>query len=217
VSDFTRGDVFDHDPDFNPYVAPKAGVSHPAARPDGDGRDARVWAEGNVLVLMQGAPLPDRCVKCNAPADGYRLRRNLSWHSPIWYLVFFLISPIVYVIAALIVRKKATVYVPLCETHLGKRNRALVVGWLGTLAGLAGLICGLMDERFIVLAAIGPVVMLVSLIFGVMRSQTLTPKRIDDRLVWLKGACSEFLAQLGRGGEDEHFLPQMKPLSYRDF
>src|SRR5438045_334031 len=42
-----------------------------------------IWRDGKTLVMMKEAFLPDRCVKCNGPANGYRLRRRLSWHEPI--------------------------------------------------------------------------------------------------------------------------------------
>src|SRR6266446_5069294 len=64
----------------NPYQAPQA-VLTPQIVPGGD-----VWQDRGLLVIRKGAVLPDRCVKCNAPAEGYRLKRNLAWHQPAIYL-----------------------------------------------------------------------------------------------------------------------------------
>src|SRR3954447_25069962 len=72
--------------EFNPYEAPSA--DEPG--PPGSARGGGVWREGDVLVMARGAVLPDLCVKCAAPAGGYRLRRNLSWHPwPIYLLIIF--------------------------------------------------------------------------------------------------------------------------------
>ena len=76
--------------EFNPYAAPRADVSF-GRTPAGD--DAGVWKSGKLLVMTKDAALPDRCVRCNQPADGPRLRRNLSWHPAAWY-VLLAISPL---------------------------------------------------------------------------------------------------------------------------
>src|SRR5258706_76322 len=47
--------------------------------------DAAIWRDKKVLVLGVRAALPDRCIKCNAPAEGSRLKRTLYWHPPGWY------------------------------------------------------------------------------------------------------------------------------------
>ena len=45
-----------------------------------------VWRDQSTLVMTKDATLPDYCVKCDAPANGFRLKRNLSWHEPALYL-----------------------------------------------------------------------------------------------------------------------------------
>src|SRR3954468_23626244 len=72
--------------DSNPYQSP---TSTQTARPE-IVPDAEVWEDNGLLVLRKNAVLPDRCVKCNAPAEGFRLRRNLSWHQPAIYLTIFI-------------------------------------------------------------------------------------------------------------------------------
>lgn len=61
--------------DINPYAAPQHGivVNPPAVDPSGG-----VWRDGKLLVMHKKAVLPDRCVKCNQPAGGRRLKRSLS-------------------------------------------------------------------------------------------------------------------------------------------
>jgi hypothetical protein len=78
--------------DDNPYAAPKADVLVKDRHLDSS---SDAWRDGKMLVVRKGAELPDRCLKCAAPARGYRFSRSLSWHKPVWALTF-LISPILY-------------------------------------------------------------------------------------------------------------------------
>jgi hypothetical protein len=75
----------------------------------GEGPDTfwGAWREGDVLVLSkQHHVLPDRCVKCNAPAAGHRWEKRLYWHHPLIYLSL-LAGALIYVVIALIARKEA--------------------------------------------------------------------------------------------------------------
>jgi len=72
--------------DENPYAAPKAEVLVKDRQLHSSG-DA--WRHGKMLEVRKGAELPDRCLKCAAPARGHRFSRSLSWHKPIWFLTFF--------------------------------------------------------------------------------------------------------------------------------
>src|SRR5436309_2493776 len=74
-----------------------------------------IWRSGPLLVMSQGARLPDRCVKCNAPANGQRLTRKLYWHSPYLYLLI-LLNLLIYALVAIFVRKKARVEIGLCDS-----------------------------------------------------------------------------------------------------
>lgn len=184
------------DPDFNPYAAPTAKVGRSPLM-GGPG----LWREGNRLVMRKDAELPDRCVRCNEPAHGYRLKRRLSWHHPAFYL-FLLFNLIIYVIVALIVRKTAKIEVGLCEAHVRARTRAILVGWLGSLGGIGLMIFGAMnsgpgaqnDLGWMIL--VGLLLLLVSLIFGASKAPPVVPTRIDANFVWLKRVSPAFLAAL---------------------
>jgi hypothetical protein len=65
------------DPTPNPYAPPLSAEDHSAASL---GEVNGVWQELGVVVCVKGAPWPDRCVRCNEPAAGYRLKRDLYWH-----------------------------------------------------------------------------------------------------------------------------------------
>lgn len=61
--------------DFNPYAAPESEVSYGPSPLD---TQWDLWRDGSILVMRKEAELPDRCVKGNLPAHGYRLKRRLS-------------------------------------------------------------------------------------------------------------------------------------------
>jgi hypothetical protein len=173
----------------NPYAAPQAELLH---SPEGRGR---VWRDGKLLRLEQGAQLPQRCVRCNAPAEVH-LDRKLYWHSP-WWALLILAGLLTYAIVALVVRKRADVRIGLCSEHARARRRTLL--GLGALAlfGVAACVSAPVGLRgFGVL--LGAVLPLTAWFIGHRRSSVLQPVRIDKQEAVLKGASEEFLASLER-------------------
>jgi len=187
--------------DDNPYAAPEFSV-RPAGKfadPAFGSFDAEgCWQDGNLLVLSKGAQLPDRCIKCNLPANDFRLERKLSWHPPIWFVTVF-ISPLIYVIVALCVRHTAKIEVGLCEEHRRRRSRAIASAWIAILGGF-GLIFGgvaLVDPEWVPIPVlVGLVTILVGIFIGILGSQVATTKSIDEHHVWLAKANPEYLKML---------------------
>ena len=66
-------------PESNPYAAPQSDLA-PQHGPDGG-----LWRQGRWLMVRNGAVFPDRCVKCNVPVDGCRVKQKLTWRS--WTMV----------------------------------------------------------------------------------------------------------------------------------
>ena len=140
---------------------------------------AGLWREGKKLVTRSETPFPDRCVKCNAPAGGFRLKRVLYWHHPAYYLLL-LCNLLILLIVVLIVRKKAVLHVGLCEAHRKQRTMAIIACTTGLLAGLAMIIGGAVFESgWLVLA--GVVFFLGGIIWGVARGRTIAAAKIDER------------------------------------
>jgi hypothetical protein len=153
-----------------------------------------VWRDNSTLVMVKEAPLPDRCVKCNAPANGVRLRRSLSWHHPVLYLLIF-VGVLIYVILAAVLSKRATIYVGLCAEHFQHRRKKIAVGWILLAGGLISAI-GAFANNYPMVGLVGLAVFLFALIWLIVISRVVTPKKIDDRLVWLNGVNSAYLSQL---------------------
>lgn len=179
----------------NPYAPPTSDVRGGVfAQPLGGG----VWRSGDLLVLQKGAALPDRCVVCNAPAV-VQWPKKLYWHHPGIYALI-LLNILVYAVAAMLVRKKADLVIPLCGEHDQKRRRAVSISWLVGLGGLL-LMCGSCtqiessESTFAVLFAIGMTSLLVGLTTA-MKGNPVLPKKIDDYYVWLRKVHSSYLASL---------------------
>ena len=64
----------------NPYAPPKTERLESDRLLD---QPDQAWRDRKLLVVRKkGAVLPDRCLKCNAPAEGYRFTRDVSWIRP---------------------------------------------------------------------------------------------------------------------------------------
>lgn len=173
--------------EINPYAPPSAssgGPGHLAAE--------GVWRDGKILVVSHDADFPDRCVKCNQPAAGYRLKRKLTWHPSGWYALI-LINVLVYAIVATIIQKKTLIHIGLCETH---RKRRLTFLWLGLalpLLGVAGCTAGIENASSIWLGMIG---VIGGIVFLMIATNVLTAESIDERFARIRGAHQTFLAPL---------------------
>jgi hypothetical protein len=75
-----------------------------------------------------GYDLPDLCMKCGAPAMVYKAK-TFSWH-PGWVYILLFFGLLPFIIVAVIMTKRMTVRVPLCEAH---KNH-----WLGRFLILSG-------------------------------------------------------------------------------
>lgn len=149
-----------------------------------------IWRKDSVLVMSRQALLPDRCIKCNEPAER-KLKRKLSWHHPAIYLLIF-VGALVYVVLAMIMRKSATIEVGLCENHSAIRTRDIMIAWTLGLLSIASILLAarLEDLTFV---AIAGVLIIACAIYGVVRVKVVTPTRIDENFIWLKGCNPRYL------------------------
>jgi len=152
----------------------------------------QMWRSGEFLVLRKDTALPPRCVKCNAPQHGNRIKRKLFWHPP-WIYLLILPGLLIYAIVATIIGKRALVEVPLCVEHRRIRMRDLLVTWL-----LIVFCLGAFGYAIVASsgwwALVGLSLLFAAAIYGGLRTTIVGPKRIDDQFVWLKGVGPEFLA-----------------------
>lgn len=162
------------------------------------------WRDGNRLVTVTRGSLPQQCVKCAAPADGFYGPRTFYWHHPALVLLVLLGMPglIALVIVALVTRKGATLDIGLCAAHRARRRTAIVATWFLVIAGIAAIVCGLiaMEEYrsdwaplFGTLTALA--LWIVAAVVYTKLGTYLSPTKIDATYATFKGAGVEFLSQ----------------------
>jgi hypothetical protein len=150
-----------------------------------------VWRDGKVLVARKLLVLPPLCIKCNGPAEGEPLRRRLRWHHPGFYLLIPA-GLLLYAIVATVLQQHGTIALSLCAKH---RQRRLLIGLSAAglaVGGLAMLILTAhLQQTWLALTSIG--IFLGGIVLGVS-NQVVTPKKIDEHFVWVRGCCEPFLA-----------------------
>lgn len=164
----------------NPYAAPRAESD---LEPRFAGTGAALRREGNFLVVPTlGASFPPRCVLCNLPAQR-RLRRKLFWHPPGYYALIC-IGALIYVIAAMIVRKSAEFEVGICDEHSARRRNGIIIGAVGApLCFIAGM---LLVDRLPALALVLIALSIAALVFSIVRARVVTARRIQDGFAWIR-------------------------------
>jgi hypothetical protein len=158
------------------------------------GEGGGVWRDGNTLVMLKTARLPDRCIKCGLPANGSHLRKKLTWHHPALVLLV-LAGVFIYLIVALIVRKTATVEISLCEDHVRKHRVAVTVSWMIFLLGIVLMILSISAES-LGTAGFGMLLLFASAICAGTWVKVVQVKKIDDNYIWLRGVDESFLVLL---------------------
>lgn len=151
-----------------------------------------IWRSKSFLIMTKQAPLPDRCVKCNAPTPN-TLKRNLRWHHPALYILI-IGGFLFYVILALVLSKSATIHVGLCETHAAARKRDILITWIVVLLSFACFHFAAATEAMSLLF-VGLLLFLGGVIYGIVKARIVAPQKIDDHYVWLAGVNSNYLEQ----------------------
>jgi hypothetical protein len=187
-------------PDPNPYAPPPMLAQTAPLQPAQFAPPQGLWRQDNLLVMPIGGQLPPKCVKSNVPTDQF-LKRNMVWYPPWIALTIFIATPI-YIVLALSLQKKATVFIGLTPEWKTKRLIRMLIAWGSVLLGAASFIAGLallegsLKSLSPVLLILAPVGLLTGIFVGLYGCRMVYPKKIDDRFIWLKGVCPAYLADL---------------------
>lgn len=185
-------------PEALPYTPPEAASAPPTspavpAMPYATAYSTGgVWRDGKFLVVHRTAELPDFCVKSGAPAEGYKLKRKLTWHHPAIYLII-LANLLIYIIVALIVQQRAVIHIGLSRRYRRRRRNAILFGWLGCLGSIA-LTWYLFASDHFAAGFAGVPAFLVCLIVAHLMARMVVPRRIDRGYIWLRGVSPKALA-----------------------
>jgi hypothetical protein len=181
----------------NPYAPPADEPDEPRRKAKKEPKSPRAWREGNHAVVSKEDPrLPKRCVVCNERVEGERIRRQLSWHPP-WVYALFFIGLLFYIIGALVTRKTATIEIAVCKAHLLRRRNGLILVFGGLALGLVLIVAGASESSGAAIA-LGFLMLLVPTIAGAFLARLLYPAKIDDHYAWLV-VGKPFLASLPYG------------------
>jgi hypothetical protein len=178
--------------EMNPYAAPRTDVNAGAASPYAT--QGMFWRSGPLLMARDGTVLPARCVKCNGQVHEPLKRHRFYWHHPAFFALL-LLNAIIYIIVALIVRRRAEVTFGLCPAHRRKRNQGILIGVGGVVASIA-LIVGGAVLNTPVLSLVAIFALVISIIVAISMGRPLLPARIDKSSAQLKGCGEAFLAGL---------------------
>jgi hypothetical protein len=166
--------------DQNPYAPPRADADVPSTF----GSDEGLRREGQlILIPVAGVSFPGRCVICNQPAQ-QRLRRRLFWHPPGYYALLC-VGALIYVIAAMIVRKSATFEVGLCEAHAHRRRIAILMGWVGVPLALIGSVA-LAEVAHGALSIVLVIAAFGLLVAALLMVRVVSAARIADGYAWIR-------------------------------
>jgi hypothetical protein len=153
-----------------------------------------IWREGKKVVVLDGTRFPARCVKCNEPTNTPPLVRRLYWHTAWIYLLLF-VSVLIYVVVAIIIRKRATVEYHLCPAHLARRRNFVIGVWACLLLTIGCFVLAIAESQSW-LAGVALLLLIVSLVLGMFGVRALATVKIDNGTVWMTGAGKAFLDSL---------------------
>ena len=156
---------------------------------------SRVWRDGKLLVFDCSGELPDRCLRCNGPAQGNAVERKLKSYgrttiSP-WSLATFFLGVIV-------INERITtarVRLRFCSQH-ARLLRAYAIGkWACLALGLAGIFWAAFEASGLI-ALLGLSLIVLGATCGTLAGSYISLKRAEGHYIWLGGVSKAYLSRL---------------------
>lgn len=170
--------------EFNPYQPPTTDTIK--INPNGE-----YWVEGKFLVMpltKEPQVLPHRCVYCNKPIENLT-KKKIYWHNPLLILLIFL-NLLIYLVVALIVRKKVTLYLGICKEHKQKRLIKIVIACTIVFLSIFLAFNSIIEIRITFL------ITLIGIIYLTVVSNLLSIRKIKNDLVYFSRCGKPFLDSL---------------------
>jgi hypothetical protein len=183
------------------YGAPPAGVYQAAYNPGYGSQIAGVWRDDKRLVMHKDAQLPDRCIKCNAPTQGFYLSRKISWMHPGWFALVLLglLGWVIFAILSMTLKKRAVVSMGICEQHLSSRRTNMIMGWAVSILGLVFMIMAFSTGKAGVVF-LGFVMLIGGACIASMAANIITVAKMDDQYIWMTRVSKDYLAGFPTSG-----------------
>ena len=169
--------------------------------------------------------LPQLCMRCGEPATLAK-RKKFSWY-PSWVYLLILIHLLIFLIVALILTKRLTVPVPLCEKHRHQFLWPTLLGWgalllvLGTIFGglvLVAALEGTLDKDaqggFFTVWFVGGFGLFLAVLITacVVQIRTIRPTEITDHSITLTNVAPQFIDALEAGDLEDEEYDRPRPL-----
>jgi hypothetical protein len=185
--------------DDNAYRAPRVEITRKAEQPL---TRRGAWRDGPYLVVRRKfRDYPDRCIACNAPADGIRARFSVYYVRSALsvVLVGLLLSPL-FLLFVWMLLPKAEVRPGVCKMHKSLHFRARLIPVLIALVGLCLLTVGsMMDGKLGELhasALLGTMAAFwAAMIMAVTYGKVIVARKVDKHFVWLDKVSPDYLQQ----------------------
>jgi hypothetical protein len=167
------------EPEFNPYAVPASPLVLPPSL-----TSARI--EGAKLAIPKDWQSPPVCLLSGDIQDLTPLRRaRLTWMNP-GFLLFIFLSPILFVLIALLVQKKGKIYYHLSAAQAAQRKQRLQTNWTLFASAVLAFVAAYIWSS-IAAGAAGVVLLLLCLILAVTWCRLLKVAKIDKTTIWLTG------------------------------
>lgn len=180
-----------------------------------DGFSGVLWRDGNKVVMRLGTEMPERCFRCNEPGFGERIRHIVYWHPPIYllYLIAGIVvtgavsaftSPALFlpgfillvVVLSIYFQKTVRLRMGVCRIHKRRRFIANTITASFAVVAILVLFCSVEFGLNWVYPTTSGALLLLVLVCGHIQTKLVSPSKVTDEHVWLKGAGREFLASL---------------------
>jgi hypothetical protein len=164
------------------------------------------YARGPFLVVQDGATLPDRCIKCNAPAEGGRVTKRLAYNldnsgpGSARFIPFVgRFVRLAWVIKQMATRQHLTVSFCVCPKHRTMRMIGMITLAIGLPAGIALVAMGApKSDQWLIIT--GVIVMAVGEILGSTTTSLLSVHAGLNNGAEVRGAGRAFLASMPSPG-----------------
>lgn len=169
---------------FNPYQPPTTNTIQTYNSGD-------CWTEGKLLVMPfsdEPQQLPHRCIYCNKPVEKSK-KKIFYWHNPLWALLI-LLTPLIYLIVAYIIRKKVTLHFAICTNHKVKTLIKISITYA------VMMITFYLMYHHLEYATVGFMVLLIAIIYLIIVSNPLSISKVKDELVYFRKCGKPFLDSL---------------------
>jgi hypothetical protein len=149
-----------------------------------------IWRDGNRLLMHRQTQLPDRCVMCNTPTNGFYITHELSWMPKTTQAIGSVVM--LGVIGYNLVKKTTVLKIGICKQHHSKMRTKLIGGRAMVIVGVLLLLGALTFINFPAMTLCIAMIIYGAIIAGTA-NRIVYVDHMDDDYIWLSQFSKEFL------------------------